>query len=81
MEMEQKKMSRYLSDILSLVIGIVPIIYAWWYIPGLPFTLADIFPRLSGFERTKVLFFIALVCVATLCFLFSKKFSRQHWMW
>ncbi len=60
---------RGLALTLSFLFFIIPLVYAWFYIPWIPVTLADIFPQLGGFEKVKVLFFLWLLPLAVLFFL------------
>lgn len=72
---------RILQIILSLLFFIIPLSYAWWYIPFIPLTLMDILPFLSGFEKVKILFFIAIITLATIAFLGTGKWKKKHTVW
>ncbi len=79
--LSQPFFQKSLTKVLTLIFCVIPLVYAWFYLPWFPVTLADIFPGLNGFERIKVLSFISFVLVASILFLFSHRLSRQHWIW
>jgi len=66
---------------LSLLFIVIPIVYAWIYIPWIPVTLADIFPLLGGFEKVKVLFFLVFITVAAIFFLGTWWLTKKHLVW
>lgn len=71
---------RGLTIILSALFFLIPLSYAWLYVPWIPVTLADIFPQLVGFEKVKVLFFLGLITLATVLFLGTKRLTDKHLM-
>lgn len=74
----QKLCQHFLHITLTILFFIIPLVYAWFYIPGISATLADIMPFLSGFEKVKVFFFLGLTTLAALFFLVSKKLTNNY---
>ncbi len=69
---------RGLDITLSLLFLILPLSYAWFYIPWISVTLAHIFPQLGGFEKVKILFFLGFITLATLFFLGTRRLTKNH---
>ena len=69
---------------LSAIFLLVPLIYAWFYIPFLPGTLSDIVQyilpdiRWSGFESVKVFLFLTLMIGAIVAFLTDYVTQKKH---
>jgi hypothetical protein len=71
---------RGLTLLLSGLFFIIPLSYAWLYIPHIPVTLADIFPNLVGFEKVKAFFFIILTLLGFVAFLGTKRLTHKHFL-
>lgn len=69
---------RGLHITLSLLFFVIPLSYAWLYLPWIPIILADILPQLGGFERVKILFFLGLITFGAIFFLGTQRITKNH---
>lgn len=69
---------------LSAILLLVPLVYAWFYLPFIPGTLADIIQyvlpeiRWTGFESVKVFLFLVLMIGASVAFLTDYVTQKKH---